>query len=712
MDCGPTSLKIVAKYYGKHFSLQSLRSKSHVSIDGVSVLGISDAAESIGFKTLPARISIDELHKAIMPFIIYWKQRHFMVVYKIKGERIYVSDPAHGLSKFNKQDFLDGWAEKNTDSGIVLLLEPTVDFYNQEDEKPTRSLSFFLQYLKPYRSHILQLFIGLLIGSLIQLVIPFLTQSIVDIGINNGDYNFITLILIAQLMLFISSTSVSFIRGWILLHMGTRLNISIISDFLVKLMKLPIAYFDIKKTGDILQRIWDHKRIENFLTSSSLNAMFSLMNLIVFGTVLALYNVKIFIVFLGGSLIYVFWILIFLKRRKEIDYKRFNQLSSNQSIMIQLIHGMQEIKLLNSEKIKRWNWERIQAKLFKTGIKSLALEQHQQIGSNSINELKNILITFLAASAVINGEITLGMMLAVQYIIGQLNAPIHELVNFVHGAQDARISMERLSEIHQLEDEEDRNKSYITEFDPKVGLSISNLSYQYEGPHSRFVLRNVNFSIPFGKITAIVGTSGSGKTTLLKLLLRFYNPIEGEIKLGDHPLNNYSIREWRDKCGSVMQDGYIFSDTIEKNIAVKDEIVDKDKLSYSLKIANIEDLIKSLPLGVNTKIGSDGSGLSQGQKQRILIARSVYKNPSFIFFDEATNSLDANNERTIMNNLEMFFNGRTVIIVAHRLSTVKNADQIVVLNDGKVVEIGSHSELTKKRGHYFDLVKNQLELGN
>ncbi|MEO1052656.1 MAG: peptidase domain-containing ABC transporter [Bacteroidota bacterium] len=718
MDCGPTCLRIIAKSYGKSYSLQTIREKSYITREGVSLLGISDAAESIGFRTLAAKIPFDKLRdEAPTPFIAHWRQRHFVVVYGFKRDKVLVSDPAHGLVKYSKKEFLDGWLsdkERGEETGVVLLLEPTPQFYSTEDESDMNKAGFrfLFKYLRPYKKFIVQLFLGMLLGSILQLIFPFLTQSIVDIGINNQDLDFVTLILIGQLMLFFSRTTVEFIRSWILLHLGTRINISIISDFLIKLMKLPVAFFDTKMIGDILQRINDHRRIESFLTSSTLNILFSFVNLLVFALVLAYYDMAIFGIFALASGLYTGWILIFMRKRRELDYKRFDEMSSNQSNLIQLITGMQEIKLHNSEKQKRWEWERIQAKLFKVNIKGLALNQYQQAGSTFINEIKNIFITFVAAKAVIGGTLTLGEMLAIQYIIGQLNAPINQLVEFIHSWQDAKISMERLSEIHEKENEEDESQDKITIFPEDQSLNLQNVSFQYEGPHSEKVLKNIDVEIPEGKVTAIVGASGSGKTTLVKLLLKFYEPSDGEIKLGDINLGNFSNRIWRAKSGAVLQDGYIFSDTIAKNIAVSDEYIDKEKLMYAVKVANIQEFVESLPLGYNTKIGNDGHGLSQGQRQRILIARAVYKDPEYIYFDEATNALDANNEKVIMENLDRFFEGKTVVVVAHRLSTVKNADQIIVLDKGVITERGTHTELTKKRGDYYRLVKNQLELGN
>lgn len=721
MDCGPTCLLMIAKHYGKTYSLQKLREHSHITRDGVSLLGISDAAEAIGFRTIGAKIDFEKLTEEVpMPCIAHWKQKHFVVVYDIKKKRgiefVYVSDPAHGHIKYTKEEFLKGWIStkgKETDEGICLLLEPTPDFYKLDDEQINKKgFKYLFTYLRPHTKYLAQLILGLVLGSLLQLIFPFLTQSIVDIGISNQDLGFITLILIAQLVLFISQASVEFIRSWILLHISTRINISLISDFLIKLMKLPIGFFDTKMIGDLMQRIGDHTRIQSFLTGSSLQILFAFINLIIFAIVMAIYSIKIFLVFLLGSTLYVIWVLLFMKKRRELDFKRFAQMSDNQSNLIQLITGMQEIKLNNCEKQKRWEWERIQAKLFRVNISGLALNQYQQAGGVFFNQTKNILITFIAAQSVVAGDITLGMMLAIQYILGQLNAPIDQMIDFVRSAQDAKISLERLGEIHLKEDEENPDDSKLMELPKKKDIKIRDLAFQYEGPHSAFVLKDLDLIIPEKKITAIVGTSGSGKTTLIKLLLGFYMPIKGEITISDTRLDNIKGKIWRANVGAVMQDGFIFSDTIANNISVSDENLDKEKLLNAVHVANIKEHIESLPLGYNTKIGQEGAGLSQGQKQRILIARAVYKNPEFIFFDEATNALDANNEKIIMANLDEFFKGRTVIVVAHRLSTVKNADQIVVLEKGKIIEIGNHLELTAKKGAYYNLVKNQLELGS
>ncbi len=716
-DCGPTCLAMVSRYYGKNYSIQTLRERSFITREGVSLLGISDAAESIGFRTMGARLTFEQLREeAVLPCIAHWRQNHFVVVFRITKDTVYVADPAEGIIRYRHDEFITAWAstrgETDEREGICLLLEPTPEFYSQDDEdKKKRGLGYLFSYIRPYRKFIVQLFIGLLVGSVLQLIFPFLTQSIVDKGINARNLDFVYLVLIAQLMLFLSQTSVEFIRSWIFLHISTRVNISLISDFLIKLLKLPIGFFDSKMIGDIMQRIGDHSRIENFLTSASLNILFSMLNLVIFGVVLAIYDTTIFFVFFLASILYVLWVVVFMKKRRELDFKRFAQLSDNQSNLIQLITGIQEIKLNNCEKQKRWGWERIQARLFKVNVKSLSLGQYQQSGALFINQLKNIFISFYAAKGVIDGDMTLGMMMAVQYIIGQLNSPIEQLIGFMHSLQDAKISLERLSEIHGKDDEERPQGEQITELPAELPLSVRDLSFHYEGPHSERVLHEINLTIPAGKVTAIVGMSGSGKTTLIKLLLGFYPPSAGEIRVGEYALGAISQRAWRQRCGVVMQDGFIFSDTIARNIAVADEQIDPRRLEQAVSVANIGEMIENLPLGYNTKIGMEGHGLSQGQKQRILIARAVYKNPEYLFFDEATNALDANNERVIMEKLGQFFQGRTVVVVAHRLSTVKDADQIVVLEKGKLVEQGSHTELTALRGAYYQLVKNQLELG-
>jgi ATP-binding cassette, subfamily B, bacterial len=765
MDCGPTCLRMVAKYYGKNFSLQSLREKTQIGKEGVNLLGISEAAEAIGFRSIASKLTCKQLFKdAKLPAIVHWDQNHFVVLYKIKGRNFFVADPAIGLTQYTAGDFKQHWVsdkEAGVEEGVALLLEPSPAFFSTESEEenvqPATGLAFknIFRYIWPHKKLLSQLFLGLCIGALLQLFLPFLTQSVVDTGINTSNIHFVYIVLFAQLALFAGRLAVEFVRSWVLLHISVRINLSILTDFLIKLMKLPVSFFDSKKTGDIMQRMNDHQRIESFLTGSSINVLFSLINLVTFSVVLVMFNFSIFFVFIAGAVLYAAWVILFLKKRKKLDYKKFEVASKEQSITIQLVQGMQEIKLNGIERSMRWTWEGLQARLFKLSMKGLSLNQWQQAGAFFINEGKNIFITFLSAKAVIDGQMTLGTMLAVQYIIGQLNSPIEQMISFVQSWQNAKISMDRLNEIHGLEDEEPYEKRLLTELPPAFALQLSggkaakpspvfydvpvfnsneikpdnetkiipdnphpfclsfnNVSFTYPGAGNEPVLSGISIDIPIGKTTAVVGASGSGKTTLLKLLLKFYEPQKGEIRAAGTSLANISHKLWRSHCGVVMQESFIFSETIAKNIAVGQERPDMEKLHHAVSVANVHDFIESLPLGYNTKIGAEGNGISMGQKQRILIARAVYRNPEFIFFDEATNSLDANNESVIIQNLDTFFKGKTVLVVAHRLSTVKNADQIVVLSKGKIIERGTHQDLINLKGEYFTLVKNQLELGN
>lgn len=724
MDCGPTCLRMIAQYYGKSYSLQYLRERSFISREGVSMLGISDAAESIGFKTSGVRISLKQLIEDVpLPCILHWNQRHFVVCYKIQKKRnayrFYIADPASQRVVYSEQELKKCWLTTKVngeENGTALALEPGPFFYSYdcepEPDKKGRGLSFFLRYLTPYKKELVQLVLGMLVVSLLQLLLPFLTQALVDVGISGGNLSFITLVLVAQIIISVSQLSVEFIRSWILLHVNTRISISLISDFLAKLMKLPLHFFDTKMVGDIIQRIGDHERIKTFLTGSSISTLFSFVSFFIFSIVLAYYNLTVLGIFLIGNSLYIAWILAFMRYRRELDIRRFAQAAGEQSSLIQMVTAMQEIKLNNCETQKRWQWERIQVKLFKIGVKGLALGQIQQVGSVFFNQTTNIVISFIAAKAVVEGQMTLGMMMSLTYIIGQLSAPVASFIGFAQQFQDAKISLERLNEVHGKPDEEQNITSKLAVLPDKRDIWIDNVSFSYDGADRDYVLENVSLLIPEHKVTAIVGASGSGKTTLVKLMLGFYTPNKGAVKVNDTPLESINPHLWRAKTGAVMQDGFIFSETIAQNIAVGEEQIDIERLRHAVTVANIRDFIDSLPLGYNTKIGMEGNGISQGQKQRLLIARAVYKNPEFLFFDEATNALDANNEKEIMEHLHEFYKGKTVVVVAHRLSTVKDADKIVVLDNGRIAEEGTHKMLTERKGLYYQLVKNQLELGS
>ncbi|MBM6883939.1 peptidase domain-containing ABC transporter [Bacteroides caecigallinarum] len=719
MDCGPTCLRMIARYYGKKFSVQQLRENSYIQRTGVNLLGISEAAESIGLRTTGIRTTIDKLkQQSKLPCILHWNQMHFVVLYRVEKSKgktyFHIADPAYGLLKYEEEELKKCWIstrQGGVEKGIAMLVETTPQFYETEPIRYEKlSLWYLLRYVRPYKKMIVQLFLGILGGSILQLIFPFLTQTIVDQGIGHRNMNFIQLILVAQLMLVFSRTLIEVIRRCILLHISTRVNVALISDFLVKLMKLPMRFFDSKLAGDLIRRIEDHRTIEAFLTQSVLNILFSVLTITIFGIVLAIYSWKIFLVFLAFSMFYIGWVKLFMKKRADLNRKNFEQMALNQDNLMQLVYGMQDIKLLGCERQKRWEWENIQASLFRINLRSLNLGQWQQVGAVLINEVKNILITVMSATAVLNGDITLGIMLSIQYIIGQMQGPVEQFVYFMQQSQDATLSLERLGEIHGKENEESDSMETVNQVSGKDSISLRGLQFTYGSEKSKRIIKGIDLDIPAGKTTAIVGLSGSGKTTLIKLMLGFYPPTEGSVMVGETPLQRISFKEWRKHCGVVMQEGFIFSDTIANNIAPDADVIDRERLLYAVKMANIKDFIESLPLRYNTRIGSTGQGLSQGQKQRILIARAIYRDPDYLFFDEATNALDTDNEKAIQENLNQFFEDKTVVVVAHRLSTVRNADQIVVLKDGVITERGNHESLISKQGDYYRLVKNQLEL--
>lgn len=715
MDCGPACISMIAQWHGKRISLETIRKRAWITREGVSFLGLKSAAGTMGFKAAGVRLPFSRLAaEAPLPCIVHWQQNHFIVVNRISDRHVWVSDPAIGRIRLTRDEFLKGWASGESSSepsGMAMLLEPGPGFEKLENDPPPKGgFEFLLPYLKPYRKQILILIAGLIAGSAIQLLFPFLTQAIIDRGIADSDIRFIYLILAGQMALIMGRMAVEFSRGWLLLHLGTKLNIRIVSEFLARLMDLPIAYFDTKLNGDILQRIDDNTRIENYLTSSSLAILFSLFNFVVFGVVLAIYSLPVLLVFVAGTALYILYVTLFMPSRERLDNIRFMQMAEAGNKMINIVNGMQEIKLAGNEAANRREWETHQKDIYRTRIKGLRILQFQTAGGTLIHESANIIITVISATLVINGSMTLGMMLAVQFITGQLNGPVSQIVNFMRATQDTRISLERLAEVHAMETERQQNEA--TAIMPnEVNITVRNLSFRYEGPGSPWVIKDLDLVIPAGKITAVVGESGSGKTTLLKLLMGFYKPSDGTIMINGHKLEEISIDSLRSSTGVVMQEGYIFPDTILGNIAPGTDQPDMERVALAVRVASLGPLMQTLPAGLKTRVGQGGHGLSQGQKQRILIARVVYKQPSLLLLDEATSSLDASNERMIVENLAGFYAGRTVVIVAHRLSTVRHADMIVVLDSGTVSESGTHEELTARRGIYYKLIRDQLEMG-
>lgn len=719
MQCGIACLSMVFGHYGRNYSIEYLEQFAQADSEGMSLLGLAQTAEKLGLHAVSGRSNIMALKNAPLPAILHWNQNHYVVLDKISrnGKKFRILDPGAGAISYTEDEFKKGWISTNShgeEKGVVMFLTPAPQFFqnksNIDNYTEKRSFSFLLNYLKQYKLLFSQIFIGLIVGCLIQLALPFLMQAVVDRGIETQDISLIWLILIGQMVLIVSATAIDFIRRRLLLHISMGINISLISDFFIKLLRLPMRFFDVKQTGDILQRIEDHERVENFLTGKTLNAAFSLLSFVVFGCVLFYYSVKIFMIFLLGSALYGLWSMLFLNRRKVLDYITFAKQADANNKTYQFITSVPEIKLQNCGLRRRYEWEDSQAEVFEAKAKSLKLQQLQEAGGVFVNQTKNIVITIIAATSVIAGDMTLGMMMAVQYIMGLLNSPVEQLMDFIYSVQDVKISLERINEIHEKTDE-NYSKTITQIPENGNGIEFKNLDFKYNIHRLANTLENINITFPLGKQTAIVGASGSGKTTLIKLMLGFYHPTQGEITVNGANLGYLNLDFWRKRCGVVMQEGVIFSETIARNIAVGDGEIDRARLVQAAETACIFDFIMSLPLKFNTQIGADGIGLSQGQKQRILIARAVYKNPDFIFLDEATNALDAENERKIVENLSKFYKNKTVIVAAHRLSTVKNADQIIVLDNGKITETGTHETLSAKKGLYYNLVKNQLELG-
>lgn len=720
MQCGIACLTMICHYFGNNIDISQVEQYCSATKRGVSMLSLIRAAKTLKLNSKSMRRTLDELVQGPFPCILYWNQNHFVVLYKVdrKGSRFWIADPGKGQLKYSIEDIHKHWLTSSyngKECGIVMFLEPT-EHFNKEIKKAPKiqkqDFYFLKKYLKKYHNHFFTITLCLAISCGLQLLLPFLTQKIVDIGIAQKDIGYVWLILLGQLMIVSGRTITEFVRRKILLHISMRINISLISDFLTKLLKLPMSFFDTKLLGDLLQRIGDHNRIQQFLTTQMLNITFTIISFIIFGSILFIYNQLVFIVFLLGSSIYSFWIAIFLKRRRIIDFELFEKQGTNQDIIYEFITTIQEIKLQNCEQRRCNEWKRNQKDLFAVQMKSLNLQQIQETGSIFINEMKNACVTVLAATAVINEEITLGAMLAIQYIIGQLNSPVQQFMNFLYFMQDVKISLERINEVHHSKEEQDVNGKLNNFANANKTISISNLNFKYNRHALEYTLKNICLDIPEGKITAIVGVSGCGKTTLLKLLLGYYKALDGNITIAGRNINDYNLKWWRQQCGIVLQDGVIFSESIARNIAIADGEIDLERMENAAKMSNIYDFIMSLPLRFYTKIGHNGINLSQGQRQRILLARAIYKNPTFILLDEATNSLDANNEHEIVNRLRDFYRGRTVIIVAHRLSTIRDADQIIVLQQGRIIERGTHSKLIEAHGCYFRLVKNQLELGN
>lgn len=716
MDCGAACLCMIARHYGKNYSLEFFRKNAFIGKEGISMLGLSMAAEKAGMHSLCAKISIEQLaNEIILPCILHWDNKHYVICHKVSGKKnltFHICDPAFGCMKVCQKELYRHWISgkfEGEEVGVAMQIEPGINFHNKGIKKAPHkfSMKYFLKYIMPHKWSILQLLLGALVLISLGYISPFISQAIVDIGILKKDLAFIILMVIAQIIINTSKTIIIFFQSWISLRMNTIINVNLVSNYLNKLSQMPMSFFESKTMGDILQRIGDHDRIKSFLMNDTINVIFSITTFIAFVVVLGIYNIHILSIFLLGNAVYVTWVLSFMKYRKELDNKAFHESALLQNNMVQFIQGMQEIKLNCIEREKCWEWEHLQARLYKISRKAMLLGQIQSAGSLIFSSTTGVVLSYITAQKVVTGEMTLGMMTSLSFILGQVAAPIGSFIGFAQRYQDAKISLERLADIHSQDDEHKEYEEKKSILPKDKNIILNKVSFSYSGNINNLVLKNISIQIPQNKITAIVGKSGCGKTTLIKLLQGLYKPLSGEIMIGDTVLENINKYVWRNHIGAVMQDGYIFSDSISKNITLHNE-VDIQKLESVLKAVNLNDFIQSLPHGYDTKIGNDGMQLSQGQRQRILLARILYRKPQVVFLDEATNALDTQNEFYIMNNIRELLYNHTIIIVAHRLSTIKKADNIIVIDNGEVIEQGTHERLLEQKGTYFQLINTQL----
>lgn len=721
MQCGAACLLSVCHFYGRSgMSLEQMTEMCGVGRDGVSIYDLNKAARRLGFETLCAKLTLSDLLDITLPCILFWNASHFVVLFEARGGRYVIGDPALGVVERSEAEVSQAWLAADDDDGVlrgvVLGLSPTDDFScggdcGVQSLSLRKSLPSLWTYVRPHRWCIAQLAAGLAFGCVVQLILPFLSQAVVDVGVGLRDVGSLWTLVIAQMALMLGRAAAGFVRSWILLRIGTRVNIAMVSDFLAKLMRLPMTFFDKKLTGDILQRMGDYSRVRDFFTSQALDALFALSSVAVFAFVLGCYSLRLFAVFLVGSLAHAAWLSFFMRRRRVLDYELFRRQALCSNKTLECVSSLHEVKLQGCGARRRAEWEASQEALVSTQAQSLALSQRQEAGSVVIAEGKNIVMTLCSATAVMSGDMTMGMMLATQFIAGQLVSPIERLTRFAYAAQDVRVSLERILSVSRMPDEDDGRNASPVDVDWRLGVEFRHVSFAYSPSECGHpAVDDVSLYFPSGKVTAIVGASGSGKSTLIKLLLGFFEPQEGDVSVGGVELSSLPMEWWRGQCGIVMQDGVIFSDSVARNIAMADDEPDMRRVREAARLACADGFISDLHAAFETKIGAEGQQLSKGQAQRILLARAVYRNPSLLILDEATNSLDTVSERRIVDNLASFCAGRTTIVIAHRLSTVRNADNIIVMSGGRVVERGTHNELAKLHGYYYELIKNQLDI--